>query len=178
MRRIVVEAPSASHGGRTIMRKTITSVMFVVSFTGILFLALGIASPGGGAGIVPGAQAQGRCSNDTVRGTYGGFVTGSAIAGTQQVALAVLGTATFDGRGIVAGGTTESINGAIEQGDTFAGSYTVNANCTGSMTFIGQHPAGRTDVHHFDMVVVDGGKEIAIISTDPTTVLTGWLKRQ
>jgi len=131
---------------------------------------------------IPKVQAASQCSNETLEGTYGGAATGFFITESQVVTgsvvhFAVAGTATFDGRGNISGGTTESIDGVIQQGDTFEGTYTVKANCTGSTSFTGHHP-GYIDHHNFDLVIVDGGKGIVLIETDAGVVFTITLTRQ
>ena len=57
---------------------------------------------------------------------------------------------------------------------TFTGSYTVNANCTGSMTV---ETSGGDRVHR-NLVIVDDGKEVEFVSTDPGVVIAGYLKKQ
>ena len=126
---------------------------------------------------MPRVQATSQCNNETIEGTYGGAATGFFITGSQIVHLAVAGTATFDGRGNISGATTESIDGTIQQGGTFEGTYTVQANCTGSTSFTGHHP-GYDDHHNFDLVIVNGGKGMVFIETDSGVVFTISVTRQ
>lgn len=57
---------------------------------------------------------------------------------------------------------------------TFTGTYTVNADCTGSATI---NIEGGGELHR-DIVVIDNGREVRALSTDPGTVVTVNLKKQ
>ena len=148
-------------------------LLLVLFLSGLVSLALGVFGSGHVGG-VPSVQAQTACSAATLRGPYGGAASGS-VAGAP---LAVAGLAAFDGRGRVAGAVSESVGGVVERSVAFTGTYTVQPDCTGWMVLNGQHSGGRTDAHHFDLVVVDGAREIVFVSTDATTAITGFLKRQ
>lgn len=113
-------------------------------------------------GLAPEIRAQ--CSVATLSGTYGYTASGSAI-GIGPVVSA--GVWTFDGAGNFTLVDTESLNGTIIRRN-LTGTYTVQANCTGSFTF----SAGNTD----DVVVVGGGAEVLLIDTDPGTAIIGDLK--
>jgi hypothetical protein len=57
---------------------------------------------------------------------------------------------------------------------TFTGTYTVKANCTGNLTA----DAGASGIIHRDLVIVDSGKEVEFVSTDPGVVIAGYMKKQ
>src|SRR2546425_10128240 len=92
--------------------------------------------------IVPKVRAdEDVCTVETLRGSFGftgqGLVTGSstrpAPIGTS-VFFANVGVLTFDGQGnLVFASDTFSFGGQSGQ-ETFSGPYTVDPNCTGSMT--------------------------------------------
>jgi hypothetical protein len=71
------------------------------------------------------------------------------------------GTLDFDGAGKVSGKQT-SLRGDVAQRETLAGAYTLEADCTGTMTFDGQ-PGG---VAHWDIFVTRDGKKGNMIRTD------------
>src|SRR5437764_1248832 len=77
-------------------------------------------------------------------------VNGNPIA----FAIAFVGLATFDGQGSWQITFTGSFNGNIFRGFSSAGTYTVNRDCTGSLTF-GTGPS----TGHFDLVITPDGKQ-------------------
>jgi hypothetical protein len=116
----------------------------------------------------PEAKAQARCNLLTVKGSYGVLATGSF--GPAQ--LATLGTVNFDGAGNISGQSTSSFSGSISS-DSFTGTYTVNEDCSGTINFVYAFftISGNT-------VIVDNGKELFLIETNPGAVASGVLKRQ
>ncbi len=73
---------------------------------------------------------------------------------------------TADGDGNSSGAETLSVNGTIIPGVTFTGTYTVNADCTGSL--VTTTPDGSVTDHNF--VIDDNKKEIRIIVAKPGVV--------
>jgi hypothetical protein len=96
------------------------------------------------------------CSNASLRGAYG-FQTGGIIVpdGTPR---GNLGRWVFDGAGNFTNALTVNDNGTIIP-VTDAGTYTVNADCTGTIS----PDSGGSD----DIVLVDGGNEFHLLRTDP-----------
>jgi hypothetical protein len=135
-----------------IMKRVITPVVFVISFVSLLVL-----------GLVSRVQA-GDCSNNSLKGTYGASCEGT-IVGAGPVA--VVGVLTADGDGSISGVETLSVNGEITTGVTFTGTYTVNADCTGSI--VTTTPDGSVTDH--DFVIDDNKKEIRIIVAETGRVI-------
>ena len=79
----------------------------------------------------------------------------------------------FDGHGNLSGTSTADFAGSVFP-VTFTGTYTVNSNCTGSLTV----DAGASGIVHRDLVIVDAGKEVEFVSTDPGVVIAGYMKKQ
>jgi len=134
--------------------------------TAITALALGIAST---------AYADDKgCSNVTLRGTFAYTSTGS-IAAPPEVAgpFVEVGTQTFDGSGATTATATLSQNGNILP-VTITGTYTVNPDCTGTMT-VQVSPISVT-VHVF-FVIDDNLNEFQAIETDPGLVITRIARR-
>ena len=102
-----------------------------------------------------------RLLNATLRGTYMIHTTGT-IVGVGPIASN--GTLTFDGKGNVVNVFSGSINGEIQRGVTWTGTYTVNPDCTGIAIVNGTHA---------DLVVMPDGSTWSAISTDPGLVLLG-----
>lgn len=111
-----------------------------------------------------------RCSAESLRGRYGVSATGQ-IAGFGPVAF--VGWADFDGASSLDGADWASFNGAISARHT-TGTYTVNDDCTGTVTFVSET---RNVEAHFRLVLVDGGKQVFFIETDPNTVVSGILRQ-
>jgi hypothetical protein len=126
---------------------------------------------------VPVAHAQGGCGVGTLTGTYAvsapGFIfPGNGIKGAE-VPLAAVGTFTFDGAGNWSAAYTLAINGEIIPGVIASGTYTVDSDCTGTMTFVA---GGHTP--NFNMVIIGGGTEIFGIETTPGFTGTVDAKKQ
>ena len=127
-------------------------------------------------GMVPKAQAGDKeCSNATLRGTFAftstGFITAPpALAGP----FALVGAQTFDGNGAFTATATVSQNGNIIP-VSIAGTYTVNPDCTGTLT-AQISPVGINT--HLFFVIDDNGREFQAIQTDPGVVVTGIARRQ
>jgi hypothetical protein len=107
-----------------------------------------------------------RCSLATLKGTYGYIEQGTIVAAfpgfpPPPLLLATSGALTYDGKGHLSGAGTTSLNGLIFP-DTFAGTYTVNPDCTYSTQFttsIGMvlheagtitGPGGAREIHSID----------------------------
>lgn len=112
------------------------------------------------------------CSVASLGGTY--VIQGQGTIVAQVPGLppppfpfAETGIVTFDRVGNLSGKTTVSFNGVIIQ-PTFAGTYTVNSDCTGN--FLIQSSIGLTI--HDDVVVIDGGRRFESIEPDPFVVIT------
>jgi len=70
------------------------------------------------------------CSLESVAGNWGITDTGTVVGIGPRAAVGVL---TLDGAGtLVNGFATSSLNGTVAA-ETFSGTYTVNANCTGTI---------------------------------------------
>ena len=127
--------------------------------------------------IAPGVQAEDKgCSNATLRGTFAYTVTGVTSAPPPFGGpIAGVGKQTLDGNGHVSGTQTVSVNGNILR-QTYTGTYTVNPDCTGSITLVVNIPPGL--VTHSDFVIDDNGAEIRTVETDGGGVITVIARRQ
>jgi hypothetical protein len=99
-------------------------------------------------------------TNDILRGTYSFVDLVSTIAGT-------FGTLTFDGSGHCTGrgmGNTLIFTDAGTLGSmvfqySFTGTYSVNADGTGSANFVANLPGGATKSTAYDFVIIQNGKD-------------------
>jgi hypothetical protein len=103
-----------------------------------------------------------------------GFTTPNrSITGTE-VPVAVVGLNTFDGAGNISATATAAIKGGIHTGLTTSGTYTVNSDCTGSITYTAGVASGETQ----NVVIVSDGTEIFGIDAVPSVTATFDAKKQ
>lgn len=105
------------------------------------------------------ADARG-CSNASLRGGYGFHGMATIVpAGTPR---GLLGVFTFNGNGYWSATLTLNDNGTVRR-VTDSGSYSVNADCTGTLSPV----AGGT----IEIVVADRGREFYQMRTDPSSIV-------
>jgi hypothetical protein len=112
------------------------------------------------------------CSNATLSGNYGFTITGTRPTGPPPAPIEqVVGFAIthFDGNGGLTqpvGSSHGSISGDSES-DTGSGVYSLNADCSGTMTLnlTGRTPSVSLRIW---MVVVDRGREVRLVVRTPT----------
>lgn len=166
------------------MKRSITSITCLVLFAGLFVYA---SSARNHFSLAPAAHAQsseqdnpfdrahGReCTLGALKGSYGfqgaGFFNPDSLPPSLPTGPASgVGVVTFDGAGNISATLTQSFNGTIIPRVTLPGSYTVNADCTGSGRFV-------TGVQ-FDFVSAAGGSELYFVFTNPGSVVTGAAKR-
>ena len=131
-------------------------------------IGLGATVPGG---TLPKVHAQEvdleGCSAATLHGRYGltfsGYGTNGAVPApiTAFIPVAGVGLVTFDGNGNLSASETVSNGGSVFPVN-LPGNYTVNSDCTGSLT---------TANAHLNLVIVRNGREILAVNTDPGHVV-------
>jgi hypothetical protein len=151
------------------MKRTIESTTLVIVFT--IVFALGNA---------PGARADEHegCSNATLRGSFGYTSTGTLLDSYVPPPLAgpfaEVGRQTFNGKGKTDATATLSTNGNPAT-VTIQGTYSVNPDCTGSMT-LNISPFDSTV--HLYFVIDEDAAEFRAIVTDPNLIESRVYKRQ
>ena len=111
------------------------------------------------------------CSLATLTGSYVFDASGWINLGGAWAPKAVVEMLDIKGDGTLTSIATTNIGGNVLGHDIHgSGSYTINADCTGTLAF---NPAGP----HFDIFVAPNGKEFHMIQTDPGNVLAGAVKR-
>ena len=111
------------------------------------------------------ASSRAKCSVATLKGTYLFAQNGVEVRGNDQRPFAIAGYDVFDGNGGVKGVASGNVNGEVFRKDPFTGTYTVKANCTGTVTFRGGDAATQGDI----FIAPDGSK-FAFVRTDPEFV--------
>ena len=118
-------------------------------------------------GIIPVAQAR-SCSLHGVAGSYG-YSTFGAIP--TLGAVAAVGHVTLDASANLTDVQTTSLNGAIVA-ETLSGTYTVNADCTGTATVNVYHAGVLVRTTGLDVVWDNDQRELRAIFLTASTVLT------
>jgi hypothetical protein len=138
-----------------------------------LLVVLGLAGVvgvlAGGTGFADAQNAsRAKCSVATLKGTYLFAQNGVEIKGNDQRPFALAGSDVFDGNGEVRGIASGNFNGQTFRKDHFTGTYSVKANCTGTVTFKGGGAATQGDI----FIAPDGSK-FAFVRTNPEDVAAG-----
>lgn len=116
-------------------------------------------------------RAQSQCSNTNLVGAYGFAVRGTNAAANLQ--FAITGRFVADGNGHFEGSGTQTVSGNLFK-TSFQGGYHINSDCTGSATLTFTNGPSS----NLDFVLVNDGKEVLLIVSDPGTVETGTAKKQ
>lgn len=110
------------------------------------------------------------CSDANLSAAYTYALSGSFIDNSgKQNAFSAAGRLVADGRGNLTGMQTVSQGGMITKGVQYTGTYTVNADCTGSATL--------SNGAHLDFVITNNSL-IDFIQTDQGTNIAGTAQKQ
>lgn len=140
-------------------RTAITAAVALAAATAAV-VALSVSS----ASAAPGAARQTTtvsCSLATLQGTYMFAGDGWNIQAGTSTPLALAGYNHFDGAGHIHGIITTSVGGFTNRDAAFSGTYTVAADCTGTMTII-------SPVHvpvYFDIFAAPTGDSFTQVQT-------------
>ena len=102
------------------------------------------------------------CDLATLQGTYLFEGNGASVSGTTTTPTAFAGSEHFNGAGAVTGSSTFSSGGTIVPRSSFIGTYTLNTDCTGTLTI-------GTSLH-FDLYVAPSGDRFTYVQTDHGSV--------
>jgi hypothetical protein len=116
------------------------------------------------------ASSRAKCSNATLKGTYLFAQNGVEIKGNDQRPVAIAGYEVFDGNGKVKGVDSSNFNGEITRNEHFSGTYTVNADCTGTATY--------SDGTHYDQFIAPDGSILTFVLTKPSEGVTSAFELQ
>jgi hypothetical protein len=142
------------------IQKRRTTVKRIVNVLFALAVLIATASTG---------HAQNACSNATLSANYAftdsGFAAPHPTVRGPEVPIVVVGVLRFDGAGNASLSFTLAINGGISPSQSDTGTYTVNSDCTGSISFT----AGDAPID-FNIVIIGGGTEVfGIVTSDGNT---------
>jgi hypothetical protein len=140
----------------------------------ILLLVVGVAAllttVGVGYAKDENASSRAKCSEATLKGTYLFAQNGVEIKGNDQRPFAIAGYDVFDGQGEVKGLASANFNGKITRSkEPLPGTYTVKADCTGTLTF--------RDGTRYDIFIAPDGSMFTFVRTNPEIVSAGFEER-
>jgi hypothetical protein len=133
-------------------------LLLVVGLAGVLAMGTGYAEDEN--------ASRAKCSEATLDGTYLFADQGFVIKDNKKVPFAASGYEVYDGNGHTKGVSTTNVDGKVSSKETFSGTYTVKANCTGSSTY--------TDGTRYDDYIAPDGSKLTYVQTKPSKwVLAG-----
>ncbi len=130
-------------------------VLLVVGLVGVLAIGTGYAKD---------ETEAVKCSEATLDGTYLFAQNGVEIKGDEQRPFALAGYEVFDGNGKVKGVQSSNFNGEITRNERFSGTYSVNADCTGTVTY--------SDGSRYDQFIAPDGSQLTFVQTHPKRLVT------
>jgi len=113
------------------------------------------------AGPTPSASAA-ACGLGTLHGTYLYAGSGSDVSGSTASPIAFAGSEVYSGTGQVSGSSTNSSGGKITPRSAYTGTYTLGADCFGTLTI-------GTSLK-FDIYVAPSGNTFTYVETDAGSV--------
>ena len=137
-------------------------VLLVVGLAGVLAMGTGYAEDGN--------ASEAKCSEATLHGTYLFADDGFVIKDNEKVPFASSGYEVYDGNGHTKGVSTTNVNGKVSSKETFSGTYTVKADCTGSSTY--------TDGTHYDSFIAPDGSMLTFVQTKPSEWVSAGIDQQ
>ena len=137
-------------------------VVLVVGLVGVLAIETGYAKDEN--------ASRAKCSEATLHGTYLFADDGFVIKDNEKVPFATSGYEVYDGNGHTRGVVTTNVNGKITSKETFSGTYTVKADCTGSSTY--------TDGTRYDDFIAPDGSMETYVPTKPSNLVSAGLEQQ
>jgi hypothetical protein len=131
----------------------------------LILLVVGAGVLTVGTGYAQNEKADGaKCSEATLDGTYLFAQNGVELKGNDQRPFALAGYEVFDGNGKVKGVDSSNFNGEITRNERFSGTYTVNADCTGTATY--------SDGTRYDQFIAPDGSILTFVLTKPSEGVT------
>jgi hypothetical protein len=134
----------------------------------LIFITIGLISAAPGS--AEANELEPTCTLKTLKGRYLFATTGFDIVESVPQPIAIVEVIDASGDGALnVPAVTLSANGTILRFADAGGSYIVNEDCTGTITFV-------NDVH-LDIFIAPNGSEFYLIRTDPNHVLAAVARR-
>jgi hypothetical protein len=139
------------------MRSNITRTTLVVMSVATLYMTL-----------VPAAHAEDICSTAKAAGDWGFTLTGTLLLPTGPVPAAAVARGTVDAEGNFTSATEARNVGGGFANETLTGSWTVNSDCTGTLTVHAYESGKLVRTSVLSMVFVDNLREILMVQQSLT----------
>ena len=111
-------------------------------------------------------DAGAKCSEATLHGRYLFAFDGFKIKGNDKVVpFARAGYEVYNGNGKMKGALSGNVDGEITRNEPFSATYTVKADCTGTVTFAGP------DAPRLDLFIAPDGSKFTQVGTSPSEVV-------
>ena len=108
--------------------------------------------------------ARTKCSKATLDGMYLFAFNGVEIQGNdEQVPFAIAGYGVFDGNGKEKGVASSNFNGEVTRNESVSATYTVKADCTGTLTY--------RDGSQIDVFIAPDGSMFTFVQTKPSKLV-------
>jgi hypothetical protein len=143
------------------------AALLVVSLVGVV----GILAIGAGYAKDENA-AKAKCSEATLDGTYLFAEDGVILTGNEQTQFAVAGYEVYNGNGKVRGVQSGNFGGEVSRKERFSGTYTVNADCTATVTY----PDGEP--FRYDLFVAPDGSQFTLVQVNPSEWVSSGVEEQ
>jgi hypothetical protein len=137
-------------------------VLGVVGLVGVLAVGRGFAEDENGA--------KAKCSKATLHGTYLFAQDGVSVKGKDQVPFAFAGMEKYDGNGKVKAVVSANFNGDVVRHQSIPGTYTVKADCTGTVTY------GPKEA--LDLYIAPNGSMFTFVQIKPSDAVTSGFELQ
>jgi hypothetical protein len=137
-------------------------VLGLVGIVGVLAVGTGFADEENAAGA--------KCSKATLHGTYLFAQDGVGIGGNDHAPFAIAGMEKYDGNGKVQAVISANFNGDVVRHESISGTYTVKANCTGTVTY------GPTEA--LDVFIAPNGSMFTFVQIKPPQQVTSGFELQ
>jgi hypothetical protein len=132
-------------------------MVLLVGVVGVLAVGTGFANDEDAAGA--------KCSEATLHGTYPFAFDGVEIMGNNdQAPFAIAGYGVFDGNGKEKSVVSSNFNGEVSRKEHASSTYSVKADCTGTITF--------TDGSQYDLFIAPDGSMFTFVQTKPKSDVT------
>ena len=115
-------------------------------------------------------NAVAKCSKATLDGTYLFAHDGVDISGNDQAPFAIAGMENYDGNGKVKALISANFNGDVVRHESIPGTYTVKADCTGTVTY------GPKEA--LDVFIAPNGSMFTFVQIKPSDAVTSGFELQ
>jgi hypothetical protein len=141
----------------------------IIVLSTVAVLMLGILAAGAGYAN-NNEDAGAKCSDATLHGGYLFAFDGFKIKGSDKVVpFARAGYEVYNGNGKMKGALSGNVDGEIIRNEPFSATYTVKADCTGTVTY--------TDGTRYDLFLDPDGTQFTFVQTNPEFVGAGFEPR-